>query len=74
MSLGFQLPTLAAFRATSLRQRNLAVALRRAAREAAVRAKEIYPSVLVLATFGVLLATTLALRVLVWLPRFYFNH
>ena len=74
MALAFHLPSLAAFRAASLRQRSLPVALRRAAREAAARAKQIYPSLLVLATFGVLLATTLALRVLVWLPRFYFNH
>jgi hypothetical protein len=73
MSLTFHLPTLAAFRAASLRQRK-PVALRRAVREAAARAKELYPSLLVLATFGVLLATTLVLRVLVWLPRFYFNH
>ena len=74
MSFAFHLPTRAAFRAASPRQRNLPVALRRAAREAAARAKQIYPSLLVLATFGVLLATTLVLRVLVWLPRFYFNH
>jgi hypothetical protein len=71
MSLAFHLPTL---RAASLRRRNLPAALRRVAREAAARAKGIYPSLLVLATFGVLLATTLVLRVLVWLPRFYFNH
>jgi hypothetical protein len=74
MSRAFQLPTFATFHAASPRRRSLPVALRRAARDAAARAKEIYPSVLVLGIFGVLLATTLALRVLVWLPRFHFNH
>ena len=52
-------------------RRGAAAVLRRAARAALARAKEIYPDLLVLGALGVMLAAMVALRVLIWLPWFH---
>jgi hypothetical protein len=74
MSLAFRLPARSAFPDDSPRQRSATAALRQAARAAFAGAKRIYPAVLVLGTSGLLLAATLALRVLIWLPLFHASH
>jgi hypothetical protein len=74
MSLAFHSPTHSAFLNDSTRRRRVTAALRQAAHAAFAVARRIYPAVLVLGTFGVLLAASLALRVLIWLPLFHVNH
>jgi hypothetical protein len=73
MSLTFRLPTRSALPAEAPRRRSTAAALRQAAQAAVAAVMRIYPAALVLGTFGVLLAATLALRVLIWLPLFHAN-
>jgi hypothetical protein len=52
-------------------RRSATAVLRRAAHAAVTGARRMFPDLLVLATFGVLLAATVALRVLIWLPLFH---
>lgn len=73
MLLAFHLPAPPATPTESPGPGRAAAAVRQAARAALAGAKPVYRGALVLGVFALLLAATLALRLLIWLPLFH-NH
>jgi hypothetical protein len=73
MSLAFHLPLLPASPTESRRQGRAAAVIRHAAFAALAGAKHVGRAALVLGVFVAMLATAMALGLLIWVPHFHVN-